>query len=75
MKVDLNNAEWSYILGLLEHKAIYRDYDDFEEMIIPRIVHKIDDQTKTINNVVDDFCCTIVNEMEPDFEIDFEEED
>ena len=73
MKVNLNNAEWSYILGLLEHKAIYRDYDDFEEMIIPRIAKKISGEVRNINNVVDEFCCMIVNEMEPDFEIDFEE--
>ena len=70
MKVDLNNAEWSYILGLLEHKAIYRNYDDFEEMIIPRITKKIDAETRKINNVVDEFCCTIINEMEPDFELE-----
>ena len=73
MQVNLNNAEWSFILGLLEQKVIYRDYDDFEEMIIPRIARKIDDQTRKINYVVDEFCCTIIDEMEPDFEIDFEE--
>ena len=70
MKVDLNNAEWCYILGLLEHKAIYRNYDDFEEMIIPRITKKIDAETRNINNVVDKFCCTIINEMDPDFELE-----
>jgi len=69
MKVDLNNAEWSYILGLLEHKAIYRDYDDFGEMIIPRIAQKIMNEC-TNNYSVDEHATVICNEMDPEFEFE-----
>ena len=70
MNVNLNNAEWSYILGLLEQKVINGTYDEWGEMIIPRIARKIDAETRNINNVVDEFCCTIMNEMDPDFELE-----
>ena len=70
MNVNLNNAEWSYILGLLEQKVINGTYDEWGEMIIPRIARKIDAETRNINNVVDEFCCTIMNECTSNYSVD-----
>jgi hypothetical protein len=63
MKVELNNAELSYLLGILEIKSLTHDYDDWEEMLIPRIAQKIQNQVRSFNLPVDELTISILNEF------------